>query len=180
MKKFLLVVCFCLVHLVCITGCSKPDKKAAAKTAVINPDSIFIKKYLPEIRDAFCAETLSVQYLKHFFKGKILSGKGSIGGKWVQLFADSTNRCVHLDIDLKEDNTISGIEIKFPEGLWQKEQMVPIFGRYADPYGWESQMKDGVVINFLFRKKCNSAIRVSAWLNVGGSLRSINMFYDTK
>jgi hypothetical protein len=175
MKKLLLIIWFCLVPLICIAGCSKPDKPAAEKIAVINKDSIFVNKYLPEIRDAFCAETLTVQYLKKLFNGKSLKFRYG-----EEFYIDSTNSGIRVGVYLDNDSTLSGIRINFPEDLWQKEQIVPIFGQYTDSHVFKYKVKDGTPFDFLFRKKCKSAISVTGWLNVCGSLRSVHMFYDNK
>ena len=168
MKKLLLSIWFCLVPVICIAGCSKPDKPAAEKIAVINKDSIFVNKYLPEIRDAFCAETLTVQYLKHIWKGKILTGRYPNGVNWVKLCTDTTDSCLSASVFLNTDSSISMIEINFPFNLWHAEQMIPIFGQYTDSR--LPKMKDAAIIDFQFGKDCQPQKSVTGWLNGCGSI----------
>jgi hypothetical protein len=179
MIKLLFVACFCFVPFICIAGCSKPDKSAAAKTAVIDKDSIFVDRYLPEIRDAFCADSLTLQYLRQIFKGKSVKGRYDI-----ELFMDSTDsggtdNHTRVDIVLNSTNIITEINVIFPRYFFhhtilvKKERMISIFGKYVDSHF--QKMEDGSMGYFEFGKDCRSPKKVTCWINSDGSISDISM-----
>jgi hypothetical protein len=163
-RAFITIVFCCTLFVSCST--KQPPNKLSA-------NNIFVNKYLPQIRDAFCAKTLALQSLDNISKGKKSHGHAPNGIDWAELSIDSTDSSITISVFLDSNKAISFIRFNFPFDLWHKEQMITIFGQYSTSK--MPKMKDGSLIDFHYGKDCPSPKSVIGWLNVTGSLRSVSM-----
>ena len=143
------------------------------KPKINNQNDIFIKKYLPEIRDFFCEKTLTLKTLNKIVKGKSIYGHAPNGVNWAELFIDTTDSSISIFVFLDSSNAIHVIRFNFPFDLWHKEQMIPIFGQYS--VSKLPKKKDGIWIDFQYGKNCVPPKRITGLLNDTGSIRAVSM-----
>jgi hypothetical protein len=179
MKSGLLIFCLLLAFLVTFSSCTRLKTSEPAIRG--NVDSVFITNWLPQLRDAYCADTLTLHHIKRIFTGSCSKFKYGI-----TLCIDSTDSVAkhcHTQINVYLDslNHITSIQVSFPPYEYYKsvfvrnEQMVALFGPYhAHPI----PIKDGSRGEYGFGTSCSPQKLISGYLNCDNSVRSITMSLD--